>query len=254
MGAPCALPLLLLLASRWAPGGATLSQDRKGRLGIKNSLGLSCNSEIVMAIHFYNWPNRRKNPHRAGERQGTPVKWPFMGAQPVPSPQCSTAPHRSGDTRGSSLMETLSPGYWQEQDLELGTLAPVDEAISSTVWSSPDMLASQDSQPWTSDETVVAGGTVVLKCQVREHEDSSLQWSNPAQQTLYFGEKRALRDNRIQLVRSTHHELSISISNVALADEGEYTCSIFTMPVRTAKSLVTVLGEAPACGPRHAPE
>ncbi|XP_004688420.1 PREDICTED: cell adhesion molecule 3 [Condylura cristata] len=126
MGAPCALPLLLLLASRWAPGGATLSQD--------------------------------------------------------------------------------------------------------------------DSQPWTSDETVVAGGTVVLKCQVREHDDSSLQWSNPAQQTLYFGEKRALRDNRIQLVRSTHHELSISISNVALADEGEYTCSIFTMPVRTAKSLVTVLG------------
>ncbi|XP_049632862.1 cell adhesion molecule 3 isoform X2 [Suncus etruscus] len=99
-----------------------------------------------------------------------------------------------------------------------------------------------DSQPWTSDETVVAGGTVVLKCQVREHEDSSLQWSNPAQQTLYFGEKRALRDNRIQLVKSTPYELSISISSVALADEGEYTCSIFTMPVRTAKSLVTVLG------------
>lgn len=55
----------------------------------------------------------------------------------------------------------------------------------------------------------------------------------------------ALRDNRIQLVKSTPHELSISISNVALADEGEYTCSIFTMPVRTAKSLITVLGEAP---------
>ncbi|XP_005884868.2 PREDICTED: cell adhesion molecule 3 [Myotis brandtii] len=139
-------------------------------------------------------------------------------------------------------MEILSPGYWQEQDLELGTLAPLDEAISSTLWSTPDMLVSQDSQPWTSDETVVAGGTVVLKCQVKDHEDSSLQWSNPAQQTLYFGEKRALRDNRIQLVKSTPHELSISISNVALADEGEYTCSIFTMPVRTAKSLITVLG------------
>lgn len=53
----------------------------------------------------------------------------------------------------------------------------------------------------------------------------------------------ALRDNRIQLVKSTPYELSISISSVALADEGEYTCSIFTMPVRTAKSLVTVLGE-----------
>ncbi|XP_010224424.1 PREDICTED: cell adhesion molecule 3, partial [Tinamus guttatus] len=98
------------------------------------------------------------------------------------------------------------------------------------------------SQPTTSDETVVAGGTVVLKCQVEDPDDSSLQWSNPAQQTLYFGEKRALRDNRIQLQKSTPNELTISISEVALSDEGEYTCSIFTMPVRTAKALVTVLG------------
>uniref|UniRef100_U3JNR6 Ig-like domain-containing protein n=1 Tax=Ficedula albicollis TaxID=59894 RepID=U3JNR6_FICAL len=101
---------------------------------------------------------------------------------------------------------------------------------------------AEGSQPTTSDETVVAGGTVVLKCQVEDPDDSSLQWSNPAQQTLYFGEKRALRDNRIQLERSTPNELTISISDVVLADEGEYTCSIFTMPVRTAKALVTVLG------------
>ncbi|XP_009985767.1 PREDICTED: cell adhesion molecule 3, partial [Tauraco erythrolophus] len=99
-----------------------------------------------------------------------------------------------------------------------------------------------ESQPTTSDETVVTGGTVVLKCQVEDPDDSSLQWSNPAQQTLYFGEKRALRDNRIQLERSTPNELTISISDVVLSDEGEYTCSIFTMPVRTAKALVTVLG------------
>ncbi|XP_073178645.1 cell adhesion molecule 3 isoform X2 [Lepidochelys kempii] len=103
-------------------------------------------------------------------------------------------------------------------------------------------LSQDESQPTTSDETVVAGGTVVLKCRVEDPDDSSLQWSNPAQQTLYFGEKRALRDNRIQLVKSTPNELAISISNVVLADEGEYTCSIFTMPVRTAKALVTVLG------------
>ncbi|XP_057244205.1 cell adhesion molecule 3 [Malurus melanocephalus] len=104
------------------------------------------------------------------------------------------------------------------------------------------VFGDTESQPTTSDETVVAGGTVVLKCQVEDPDDSSLQWSNPAQQTLYFGEKRALRDNRIQLERSTPNELTISISDVALADEGEYTCSIFTMPVRTAKALVTVLG------------
>ncbi|XP_021232181.1 cell adhesion molecule 3 isoform X2 [Numida meleagris] len=116
-----------------------------------------------------------------------------------------------------------------------GMLSAVGDALR---WELLDSV----SQPTTSDETVVAGGTVVLKCQVEDPDDSSLQWSNPAQQTLYFGEKRALRDNRIQLVRSTPNELTISISNVMLVDEGEYTCSIFTMPVRTAKALVTVLG------------
>lgn len=52
----------------------------------------------------------------------------------------------------------------------------------------------------------------------------------------------ALRDNRIQLVKSTGTELIITISEVQLSDDGEYTCSIFTMPVRTARATVTVLG------------
>ncbi|XP_072296696.1 sodium/potassium-transporting ATPase subunit alpha-2 isoform X2 [Eucyclogobius newberryi] len=97
-------------------------------------------------------------------------------------------------------------------------------------------------QPSTTDETVSVGGTVTLTCRVDESDNSSLQWSNTAQQTLYFGEKRALRDNRIQLHRSTSTELSITISEVQLSDEGEYTCSIFTMPVRTTRAMVTVLG------------
>ncbi|XP_034411404.1 cell adhesion molecule 3 [Cyclopterus lumpus] len=97
-------------------------------------------------------------------------------------------------------------------------------------------------QPTTSDETVSVGGTVTLTCHVPESDNSSLQWSNTAQQTLYFGEKRALRDNRIQLNRSTATELSITIGDVQMSDDGEYTCSIFTMPVRTAKAMVTVLG------------
>lgn len=53
----------------------------------------------------------------------------------------------------------------------------------------------------------------------------------------------ALRDNRIELVRATSSELTISISDVMLSDEGMYTCSLFTMPVRTAKAYLTVLGE-----------
>lgn len=64
----------------------------------------------------------------------------------------------------------------------------------------------------------------------------------------------ALRDNRIQLERSTPNELTISISDVVLSDEGEYTCSIFTMPVRTAKALVTVLGKPLVAAPPPAPD
>uniref|UniRef100_A0A3P9MUC5 Cell adhesion molecule 3 n=1 Tax=Poecilia reticulata TaxID=8081 RepID=A0A3P9MUC5_POERE len=110
-------------------------------------------------------------------------------------------------------------------------------AVHSNIVSDEDPL-----QPMTSDETVSVGGMVTLTCRVAETDNSSLQWSNTAQQTLYFGEKRALRDNRIQLHRSTPTELSINISDVQLSDEGEYTCSIFTMPVRTARATVTVLG------------
>ncbi|XP_019748396.1 cell adhesion molecule 3 [Hippocampus comes] len=91
-------------------------------------------------------------------------------------------------------------------------------------------------QPVTSDETVSVGGAVTLTCRVAESDNSSLQWSNTAQQTLYFGEKRALRDNRIQLHRSTPTELSIIISEVQLSDEGFFY--FFFVAVTTDISLL----------------
>ncbi|XP_077098912.1 cell adhesion molecule 2a isoform X7 [Siphateles boraxobius] len=90
--------------------------------------------------------------------------------------------------------------------------------------------------------TVTEGGIANLTCRVEHNDNTSLQWSNPAQQTLFFGDKKALRDNRIELVRATAQELTISISEVTLGDEGLYTCSLFTMPVKTAKAFLTVLG------------
>ncbi|TNN51155.1 Cell adhesion molecule 2 [Liparis tanakae] len=54
--------------------------------------------------------------------------------------------------------------------------------------------------------------------------------------------EHALRDNRIELVHASWSELTISINDVTLTDEGMYTCSLFTMPVRTAKAYMTVLG------------
>ncbi|XP_041439302.1 cell adhesion molecule 2-like isoform X2 [Xenopus laevis] len=101
---------------------------------------------------------------------------------------------------------------------------------------------SQGQFPVTQNATVVEGGTINLTCRVDQNDNTSLQWSNPAQQTLYFDDKKALRDNRIELVRASWHELIISISDVALSDEGQYTCSLFTMPVKTSKAFLTVLG------------
>ncbi|XP_067833502.1 cell adhesion molecule 2-like, partial [Heptranchias perlo] len=96
--------------------------------------------------------------------------------------------------------------------------------------------------PHTGDETTVEHGSVTLRCTVQDNDNSSLQWANPAQQTLYFDDKKALRDNRIDLVHYSRHELTIRIMNMTLSDEGVYTCSIFTMPIRTATAKVRVQG------------
>ncbi|XP_053561173.1 cell adhesion molecule 2 [Bombina bombina] len=105
-----------------------------------------------------------------------------------------------------------------------------------------DIQATEGQFPVTQNLTVVEGGTINLTCRVDQNDNTSLQWSNPAQQTLYFDDKKALRDNRIELVRASWHELSISISDVSLSDEGQYTCSLFTMPIKTSKAFLTVLG------------
>ncbi|CAI5692992.1 unnamed protein product [Oreochromis niloticus] len=101
----------------------------------------------------------------------------------------------------------------------------------------------QGQYPITQNVTVVEGATANMTCRVDYNDNTSLQWSNPAQQTLFFGDKKALRDHRIELVRASSQELTIRINDVSLSDEGLYTCSLFTMPVRTTKAFLTVLGE-----------
>ncbi|KAG5265293.1 hypothetical protein AALO_G00240650, partial [Alosa alosa] len=52
-----------------------------------------------------------------------------------------------------------------------------------------EMLDEDPLQPTALDQTVAVGGTVILTCTVTTTDNSSLQWSNTAQQTLYFGDK-----------------------------------------------------------------
>uniref|UniRef100_A0A3Q2ZKH0 Cell adhesion molecule 2b n=1 Tax=Hippocampus comes TaxID=109280 RepID=A0A3Q2ZKH0_HIPCM len=103
-------------------------------------------------------------------------------------------------------------------------------------------LRGQGQFPITQNVTALEGSATNMTCRVDFNDNTSLQWSNPAQQTLFFGDKKALRDNRIELVRASWQELTIRINDVSLADEGQYTCSLFTMPVKTTKAFLTVLG------------
>ncbi|KAM8834627.1 cell adhesion molecule 2-like isoform 1-T1 [Synchiropus picturatus] len=124
----------------------------------------------------------------------------------------------------------------------LFTLYTVYGILLKVVASKGKVRGVSGQYPLVQNVTVTEGGTANLTCRVEYNDNTSLQWSNPAQQTLFFGDKKALRDNRIELVRASWSELTISISDVALSDEGMYTCSLFTMPVRTAKAYLTVLG------------
>lgn len=49
---------------------------------------------------------------------------------------------------------------------------------------------SQGQFPITQNVTVVEGGTANMTCRVDYNDNTSLQWSNPAQQTLFFGDKK----------------------------------------------------------------
>ncbi|KAK1882253.1 Cell adhesion molecule 2 [Dissostichus eleginoides] len=44
--------------------------------------------------------------------------------------------------------------------------------------------------PLVQNMTVTEGGTVNMTCRVEYNDNTSLQWSNPAQQTLFFGDKK----------------------------------------------------------------
>ncbi|KAM5154333.1 cell adhesion molecule 2 isoform 7-T7 [Callospermophilus lateralis] len=52
---------------------------------------------------------------------------------------------------------------------------------------------SQGQFPLTQNVTVVEGGTAILTCRVDQNDNTSLQWSNPAQQTLYFDDKKDVK-------------------------------------------------------------
>ncbi|KAF5904840.1 cell adhesion molecule 2-like isoform X1 [Clarias magur] len=51
---------------------------------------------------------------------------------------------------------------------------------------------AQGQFPIVQNVTVTEGSTANLTCRVDHNDNTSLQWSNPAQQTLFFGDKKGL--------------------------------------------------------------
>ncbi|KAK1785871.1 hypothetical protein P4O66_003237 [Electrophorus voltai] len=74
------------------------------------------------------------------------------------------------------------PGFLEYVGLERDVL--------TTLITPPQGMGSQGQFPVTQNVTVVEGSAANMTCRVDYNDNTSLQWSNPAQQTLFFGDKK----------------------------------------------------------------
>lgn len=78
--------------------------------------------------------------------------------------------------------------FWRRSNLQPGLIWNVQQ------WRALILLAistgSQGQFPITQNVTVVEGTSANMTCRVDYNDNTSLQWSNPAQQTLFFGDKK----------------------------------------------------------------
>ncbi|XP_029429503.1 cytotoxic and regulatory T-cell molecule [Rhinatrema bivittatum] len=93
----------------------------------------------------------------------------------------------------------------------------------------------------TENIRVEEGERLALRCLVPRDADAALQWLTPLGFVAFFNNQKVLKDRRYELVRYSENELSISLSNVTVWDEGLYTCIHYTYPIQSKKVHVTVL-------------
>ncbi|XP_006895694.1 PREDICTED: cytotoxic and regulatory T-cell molecule [Elephantulus edwardii] len=94
----------------------------------------------------------------------------------------------------------------------------------------------------TDTVTVEEGHMLVLKCVVPQVKSSSLQWLAPSGFTIFFNDHPALKNSKYQLLHHSISQLSISVPNITLQDEGVYKCLHYSnTSVRTKEVKVIVL-------------
>ncbi|XP_028689927.2 cytotoxic and regulatory T-cell molecule isoform X1 [Macaca mulatta] len=93
----------------------------------------------------------------------------------------------------------------------------------------------------TETITVEEGQTLTLKCVTSLRKSSSLQWLTPSGFTIFLNEYPAFKNSRYQLLHHSANQLSISVSNITLQDEGVYKCLHYSDSVSTKEVKVIVL-------------
>ncbi|KAM6172511.1 cytotoxic and regulatory T-cell molecule [Erethizon dorsatum] len=89
--------------------------------------------------------------------------------------------------------------------------------------------------------TVEEGRTLTLKCVTSLGKNASLQWLAPSGFTIFLNEHPALKNPRYQLLHYSATQLSISVPNVTLQDEGVYKCLHYSDSVSAKEVKVIVL-------------
>ncbi|ERE76792.1 Immunoglobulin V-set containing protein [Cricetulus griseus] len=89
--------------------------------------------------------------------------------------------------------------------------------------------------------TVEEGQTLTLNCVTSLTKNASLQWLAPSGFTIFFNQHPALKGSKYQLLHYSATQLSISVPNVTLQDEGTYKCLHYGSSVRTKQVRVIVL-------------
>ncbi|KAM6158659.1 cytotoxic and regulatory T-cell molecule [Rhynchocyon petersi] len=89
--------------------------------------------------------------------------------------------------------------------------------------------------------TVEEGQTLILQCVVPPAKSSSLQWLAPSGFTIFFNSDAALKNAKYQLLHHSSSQLSISVPDITLRDEGMYKCLHYSnTSVRTKEVKVIV--------------
>ena len=67
-------------------------------------------------------------------------------------------------------------------------------------------------------------------------------WSDPKMTPLYYEEKRVVDDLRFSMVRPSMPEWNLQIQVLRVEDQGVYTCSVNTVPVKNVSVSLVVAG------------